>query len=278
MRLFGVINDEMLFSVLKRLTLLFLMFYLMLGVALVVCADSDSSGRWSRTELVEIITSAKLSTTPGEQIVSLSSHFIDTPYAANTLVGDPQTAEQLIINLDGFDCFTFLDVIEALRRAYNIDDFPEQLKNVRYFGGTVRYESRRHFFSSWIAGEVARIQDVTVDVGQGRAQKVEKQLNRRSDGSLWLPGIAVTPQQLHYIPSANIDMNVLSALVPGDYVGIYSNRAGLDVSHTGLIVKNDGNVMLRHASSRKGINKVVDEDLLSYLRDKPGLVVYRAKP
>jgi hypothetical protein len=64
----------------------------------------------------------------------------------------------------------------------------------------------------------------------------------------------------------------------GDYVGIYSEHAGLDVSHTGLIVKKSGQVLLRHASSRSNVKRVLDEDLLDYLRDKPGLVVYRVIP
>ena len=255
-----------------------IMLYMLFCVTPLASAGLDESGSWNEAELSQIIASARRHDTPGAQIVSLSNHFLDTPYAANTLVGGPQKPEQLVVSLTEFDCFTFLDVIEALRRTSKVENFPEQLKNVRYFDGTVTYESRRHFFSNWIVGDAAMVQDVTVAVGQGRAQAVKKQLNRKADGSLWLPEVAVIPQQLYYIPTETIDTDVLSALKSGDYVGVYSHHAGLDVSHTGLIVKGGGDVMLRHASSRQGVNKVVDEDLFDYLQGKPGLLVYRVKP
>jgi hypothetical protein len=35
--------------------------------------------------------------------------------------------------------------------------------------------------------------------------------------------------------------------------------------------------MLRHASSRRGVDQVVDEELFTYLQGKPGLLVYRVK-
>lgn len=235
-------------------------------------------GRWSNAELAEVITSAHQIDAPGDRIVALSSHFIDTPYAANTLIGGPQETEQLVINLSGLDCFTFLDVVEALRRTSDVKDFLVQLKKVRYRDDIVVYEKRRHFFSDWIAGHDAVIKDVTTDVGQGRAQRVSKQLNRKSDGTLWLAGVPVTPRDISFIPTKEIDTLVLSALQSGDYVGIYSDYAGLDVSHTGLIVKDSGRTMLRHASSRSGVERVIDEGLLEYLRGKPGLLVYRVKP
>ncbi len=264
----------MFFKILKST---FLIFLLISSVALAADQTHVNLGRWSKPELAHIIATSRQIDAPGERIVSLSRHFIQTPYAAGTLIGNPQTAEQLVINLAGFDCFTFLDVVEALRSASDLADFSEQLKQVRYRDGKVAYENRRHFFSDWVAGHGAVIGDVTAAVGQGKAQVVVKQLNLKSDGTQWLPGIAVTRREMSYIPTNRIDMDVLSALQAGDYVGIYSEHAGLDVSHTGLIVKSNAKVMLRHASSRNSVRRVVDDDLLGYLQDKPGLVVYRVK-
>ena len=33
--------------------------------------------------------------------------------------------------------------------------------------------------------------------------------------------------------------------------------------------------MLRHASSRGGVERIIDEDLVTYLRGTTGLIVYR---
>lgn len=115
-------------------------------------------------------------------------------------------------------------------------------------------------------------------IGKGRTLSVNKHLNLKPDASLWLAGIGVTARQIHYLPAEKVDEDILSALRPGDYVGVFSPLEGLDVSHTGIIVKDKGRTLLRHASSRRETGRVVDEALLPYLKDKPGLVVYRVKP
>ncbi|NIQ11455.1 MAG: DUF1460 domain-containing protein [Gammaproteobacteria bacterium] len=253
---------------------------IILGLLSCVALSADQTfdpGPWSTTELEQIIAASRHIDAPGERIVSLSRHFIDTPYVEDTLVGNPDTAEQLVINLAGFDCFTFLDTVEALRRTSEIVHFPEEMKEVRYRGGKVAYTNRRHFFSDWVVGTETMVQDVTQEVGQGSAQVVIKQLNLKSDGTHWLPEIPVVKREITYIPVSRINQDVLSALESGDYVGVYTDRAGLDVSHTGLIVKAENRLMLRHASARNSVKKVVDVDLLEYLQGKPGLVVFRAR-
>lgn len=214
-------------------------------------------------------------TSPGERIVAISSHFVGAPYRANTLIGSPDQAEQLVTRLDGFDCFTLLDTVEALRRSRHPADFPAQLQTVRYREGRLDYRARRHFFSDWVADHHPIAHDMTAAIGEGRALQITKQLNQKADGSLWLPGIAVTPRSISYIPSALFDNRMLALLQPGDYVGFYSDQAGLDVHHTGLIVVAGEVIMLRHASSRSGMERIVDEPLLTYLRGQPGLIVYR---
>lgn len=228
--------------------------------------------------LDSIFAAATAATTPGDRIVALSGHFLGKPYVADTLIGGPDQAEQLVIDLDRFDCFTYLDTVEALHRSRNPAQFPEQLVKVRYRNGVVGYRERRHFFSDWVSAGNGEVTDVTVQIGQDRAVTVNKFLNRKSDGSPWLTGIGVTRRDIHYIPAAAINRPVLASLQPGDYVGIYSPLEGLDVSHTGLIVWQGERAMLRHASSQPGVLRVIDDDLLTYLQGKPGLVVYRVVP
>lgn len=263
--------------VLKRLVPLSFMLCLTFWHMAVAHAETLSYGRWSEVELTQIVTSKKSQKTPGSQIVEISNYFVDTPYAANTLIGSPRETEQLVLDLEKFDCFTLLDTVEAFRRADDVQDIPESLSDVRYYGGVISYTNRRHFFSDWVNGDTG-VSDVTVLVGQGAAQTVNKLLNRKSDGSFWVPGVTGRARSIHYIPTGRIDKKILSALLPGDYIGIYTNMDGLDVTHTGLIVVDEGKVMIRHASSRSDVARVVDEDLVKYLQNKPGLVVYRVAP
>jgi len=92
-----------------------------------------------------------------------------------------------------------------------------------------------------------------------------------------LPGIPIVKREIKYIPTERIDGSVLDSLKSGDYIGIYTDKPGLDVSHTGIIIKKDDKTYIRHASSRARNMKVVDEELLSYLSHAPGIVVYRTK-
>jgi hypothetical protein len=116
---------------------------------------------------------------------------------------------------------------------------------------------------------------VTSEVGGKNTVAVLKKLNLKSDGTYYLPGIPVKERTIYYIPSAALDASVLNNLMTGDFVGIYTDKGGLDASHTGLIIKKGGKVFLRDASSREKNKKVVDEDLSKYMKNRPGLIVYR---
>ena len=201
--------------------------------------------------------------------------FSTPPYLADTLIGSAGTAEVFVLRLDGVDCFTLLDTVEALRRASGFDGFKEALRRVRYRDGRVDFLSRNHFFSEWGEANSAHLRDVTALVGGEKVRRVEKQLNRKKDGALYLPGYPVKKREIACIPAEAVDASVLARLQSGDYVGIYSPVPGLDVSHVGIVVKRGGQVFLRHASSRSDLRKVVDQELASYLGGKKGLVVYR---
>lgn len=232
-------------------------------------------GKWYKYELNNIIHQASQIKDDGERIRFLSEKFLGTPYVGGTMLGDKYETEILVINLAGLDCLTYLDYIEAMRRSDSFDTFKQNVKKVRYKGGVVAYHTRRHFFTDWISPRI--IQDATYQVGGYKVKDVDKELNQKEDGTFYLPGLPVVTRTISYIPSSSIDDTLLDRLQTGDYVGIYSPLSGLDVSHTGIIIKKAGRVYLRHASSKKQNMKVVDEDLLTYMESKPGLVVLRVE-
>lgn len=242
------------------------------------CSEEKSDeiiklGKWDQENLQEIIR-AKPSTT-GEQIEFLSEQFLGTPYLGSTLTGDINTPEVFTVNLGGMDCFTYIDYVEAMRLSANLDDFNSNLKDIRYQDGNVTFENRNHFFSDWPVRNSNNVKDVTYEIGGKKAIEVEKNLNLKSDGSKLLPGIPVVERKFYYIPSFEIDNGMIGKLHTGDYVGIYTDIEGLDVTHTGIVIKKDDQVFLRHASSRQKNNKVVDEDLIEYIQNTPGMVIFR---
>ena len=208
-----------------------------------------------------------------DRIVRISNYFLGKPYKANTLIGSLTKQEHLFADLSGFDCFTFLDVVDALRRSRHAEDFLPRLTNVRYKDNSVAYLKRRHFFSDWLNREAQDIIDVTASIDPANTKKVSKKLNQRTDGSSWVEGLPVVMRTISYLPPSLISKDALKKLEGGDYVGFYSSKDGLDVEHTGILVKAGNKLVLRHASSVK--KAVVDEPLIDYLQGQEGLIVYR---
>lgn len=232
-------------------------------------------GNWNQKKLQDII--AEKPEPVSEQIDFLSEKFLGTPYEADTLTGDINTAEVFTVNLKGMDCFTYIDYVEALRLSETENKFDPNLKSIRYKDGKVSFKNRNHFFSDWPIRNSENIVDVTHEIGGHNAVIVQKSLNLKKDGTTFLPGIPVVPREFYYIPSSSVNKEIISQLRTGDYVGMYTEIDGLDVTHTGIIIKNEDGVFLRHASSKKGNQKVVDEDLSEYIKNVPGIVVYRPK-
>lgn len=232
-------------------------------------------GDWTESKLEGLmLEKSKKSNTP-EQINFLSGEFLGTPYEDHTLTGDIDTQEVFTINLKGVDCFTYIDYMEAMRVSDTYPDFKNNLQDIRYRGGIVAFQNRNHFFTDWPVDNPGNVVDVTHEIGGDKAVSVKKMLNVKKDGTKYLPGIPANEREFYYLPSGAIDEEYVSKLNTGDYVGIYTELPGLDVTHTGIVIKKDGRTFLRHASSRKANYRVVDEDLLEYMQNKPGLVVFR---
>ena len=205
-----------------------------------------------------------------------SSAFLGRPYKSNTLSGDLKNKEVLILNLKEMDCFTYLDYVHSLINAENYYDFINQLKEVRYKDGIVSFKNRNHFFYDW-AKNIKNIDDITDEISLGKSIKVSKNLNLKSDGKLFLNGIDIRKVSIVYLEPKFINNENINLLESGDYVGIYSPINGLDVSHVGIFIKKGGSYLFRHASSVSGVNKVVDVNFLEYIKNKPGIIIYRNK-
>ncbi len=234
-------------------------------------------GKWSETGIDAMLSEASRIGDTGARIAFLSRHFLDTPYVESTLVGGPETPEEFIVDLAGFDCFTFIDHIEAMRLASSFAEFMQCLRKVRYKDDIVTYTNRNHFFTDWRESNGRFVRDVTAIIGEGRTRQSRKTLNLRSDGAFFLAGITPLPRTVDYIPSASIDGDVLEGLQGGDYVGIYTDTDGLDVSHVGIIIKENERIYLRHASSAADCRKVVDRLFTVYMKEKPGAIVLRPR-
>lgn len=206
----------------------------------------------------------------------LSREFMHTPYAANLLQGSATLAEKLVVDFRGLDCFTYLDYVEALRKSTDQASFIKNLIQTRYISDKVQYAERRHFFTDWAHAGQPLTEDLTAQLSAD-AVTVTKHLNQKANGDLYLPGLPLVERDITYIPSTSIDEQLLSRLQTGDYIGIYTPLAGLDVTHTGLFINTANGPVLRNASSKKMQREVMDSPFMEYVQNIPGIVVLRAR-
>ncbi|WP_375623069.1 MULTISPECIES: DUF1460 domain-containing protein [unclassified Bartonella] len=211
----------------------------------------------------------------GALIDFLSEAFLGTPYQANMLHGSENTPEKLIVDFRGLDCFTYLDYVEALCKSTSQTEFINNVIKTRYINGNVHFLNRKHFFTDWAYREYKLATDITTEISP-HAVKTEKYLNKKADGGSYLLGLPVVKRTITYIPSSFINKEIIGRLKSGDFIGIYTKLAGLDVTHVGFFIMTDKGPMLRNASSRKANEKVVDSPFIDYVKKTPGIIVLRA--
>jgi hypothetical protein len=210
----------------------------------------------------------------GDKIDTISGHFLGTAYKANTLIGSARNPEKMVVRLDGVDCMTYVEYVEALRRSNAYDDFVNNLRRVRYKDGRIDFRNRNHFFLNWPINNAPFVVDVTRIVGDAASRRATKQLNSPRHKPL-IPGIPIVEVSAYYIPGHRINDTVVGRLQSGDYVGLYTDRVGLDVTHVGIVIKKGAQTFFRHASNEHNIRKVVDAEFVSFFKRRRGFVVFR---
>lgn len=262
---------------LVRLVIIFLVLAINIDTR-VDAREIINTGKWTFHELdARIAQASKIKDTP-ERIDFISRQFLGVPYQEKTLVGDAQTPEVLAINLAGVDCFTLLDYVEAMRRSKSFDAFKGNLIKIRYQSGIVDYQHRNHYFTDWIEFNADRVADVTEQIGADKTKTAIKILNGGAGNKQLLPGVPSRKRIINYIPAEALSKEITERLKTGDYVGIYTNQPDIDVSHVGIVIRNGKKILFRHASSKAHHRKVVDEDFMEYMINRPGLVILQAKP
>lgn len=228
--------------------------------------------------------------TSGNDLVKFYAYkLLGRPYVAHTLEGKQ---EWLTINIDELDCTTFVETLYALARTtmngrYQWRDYANNLENLRYRGGTINgYASRLHYISDWSIDNVTRgnLVEVTGDMpGIKQQTKDINFMTRHRDNYPALADSATFARvrenevgfrnhRSYYIKKELMNSkDVKAALREGDIVGLVTKIDGLDVSHMGIIVKDEkGNPHLLDASLKGGKVQVEQEDMLNYLRHKIG--------
>jgi hypothetical protein len=231
----------------------------------------------------------------GEVMARVGESFIGTEYVAGTL--DKNMSESLVVNLQGLDCVTFVENCLVFARCIKqgkttFDDYKEELKKIRYRGGSIDgYASRLHYFCDWISDNAEKgiVKDITSDIGGVKYNKQidfmsthtgsYKQLAEQSN----INGIlnaeeSINSRIYYYIPKKDIS-SAYDGMETGDIIATTTSIGGLDVTHTGLVYKDGGNTYFMHASSKSKQVIISKNSLAAYVAEdskKTGIMVARA--
>lgn len=230
----------------------------------------------------------------GDSIVAVGKSFLDIPYAEKTL--EVGTNETLVINLRGLDCTTFVENVLAFglllkHGQTNFGSFAENLKTIRYRNGELNgYPSRLHYFTEWIRNNQSKglVTNITAELGgivhqkpinfMGTHRALYPHLKQDENYNAILQIEAqLVKQNLCILPQNQIESNE-HLIQSGDIIAFATSIKGLDVTHTGIAVRQNGKIHLLHAST-SGSVRISKEPLREYLKKiKSNIGIIVARP
>jgi hypothetical protein len=231
----------------------------------------------------------------GDTMIALGQHFLGKPYIAHSL--EEPGEEHLVVNLRGFDCLTLVENCLSFSRCFasgktSFDDFRTQLTRIRYTGGTIKgYTSRLHYFTDWMSDNVRKgvVQEMTMTLGGEEYRKTINFMTTHRDkyAQLGNDSTAVARVQiaesnlsgnpLHRVPREKIGL-ILDSLHNGDIIGTVTSMEGIDIAHTGMVIRKDGTSKFLHAPLSGGAVTISEGSIAEYVRgikSLTGIVVAR---
>lgn len=215
----------------------------------------------------------------GELMGKIARQLEGTPYVGFTLETSPDQ-ESCVVNLKGLDCVTFfedtLDMARMLKRGKSRpEDMLAEIQYTRYRGGKMGdFTTRLHYTTDWFVDNekkgVVKILAPTLPGAAPFTQKVGimsqkptnyKQLVAHPE---LVPTIAkleteINERQLMFVPMDKL-AEAQSQLQTGDIVGVATSETGIDIAHTGLVIKDEQGVPhFMDASSSKRHYRVTFE-------------------
>jgi hypothetical protein len=233
----------------------------------------------------------------GDVIAEIGKSFLGTDYLAHGIEKDGD--EQLVINLTGLDCTTFLENSLVLagcikKGETSFEDYKNELQFIRYRGGVIdEYPSRLHYFSDWIYDNISKgiVEDVTKEMG---GEKIKFNLNFMSahpdsykhlkENSAFIPIIEkqekeISCREYYFIPKEELSSKE-DLIKNGDLIAVTTTVEGLDIGHLGIAVKmEDGRIHLLHAPTENTKVQISEQPLSDYLmkyKRHSGVIVLRA--
>jgi len=237
------------------------------------------------TAKIKFADETKLNSKPiNEVIAEIGKSFIGTEYVAHTL--EKEGDENLVVNLSGLDCTTFLENALVLARCIkygrtSFEDYQKELAMVRYRDGKIDgYPSRLHYFTDWIFNNAKKaiVTDISKSLGgKPYNKKVEfmtthresyKQITRNEKfyNIIKQQEKEINTREHSFIPKGMVK-SIEDKIESGYLIAITTDIEGMDIAHVGIAVKmDDGRIHFLHAPLSGAKVQITDVPLHDYLQ------------
>lgn len=248
------------------------------------------------TRKFEIAVSLGLQKKPiGDVIVEMGKTFLGTEYVTNAL--EVSGRERLVVNMRGLDCVSFYENALVLARCIKknkttFDDYKTELQFIRYRGGIINgYPSRLHYTSDYMYDNEKRgvWRVIAKELGGVQLKKTINFISTHPDSYRQIkenPEFAkviakqeeeITTRENYYIPKENVE-RIADKIMPGDILGMTTDIEGIDTSHTGIALRENGKLLLMHAplaGKKVLISDVALPEYLAKNKRQTGILVAR---
>jgi hypothetical protein len=232
-------------------------------------------------------------------MVEIGKTFIGTDYLGHTLEDDAE--EKLVVNLRALDCVTFYENCVTLARCVKMkkttfNDYMAQLQFLRYREGKIDgYTSRLHYTTDyWFNGEKKGIMKVVTKeiFGEKNVVEIQRPINFMTTHRESYKHLAtndanwkiikeqedvINARTDYFMPKGNLHM-FADKVNHGDLIGITTNIAGMDISHTGVAIRVNGKLHFMHAPIAGSKVQITEKPLHDYLAKnsrQTGIIVAR---
>ncbi|MEX0736506.1 MAG: N-acetylmuramoyl-L-alanine amidase-like domain-containing protein [Bacteroidota bacterium] len=248
------------------------------------------------TKKFELAVSRNLARLPiNEAVVEIGRTFLGTQYVANAL--EVTGEERLVVNMRGLDCVSFYENALVLARCIKLnrmtfEEYKNQLQLIRYRGGVIKgYPSRLHYTSDYFFDNEKKgiWKNVTKELGGVPLKKTLNFMSTHPDSYRQLKEngefqkiIAaqereISSRETYYIPKEKVG-SIAAKMQSGDIIGITTDIEGLDTSHTGIAVREEGQLAFMHAPLAGKKVEITESTLPEYLarnKRQTGIMVVR---
>lgn len=200
-------------------------------------------------------------------LIETALYFKNKPYVGSTL--DKNTAEEVTVNLNEFDCTTFVETCIALSRMIksednSFDNFATQLESIRYRGGVASdYSSRLHYVTDWIYDNQKQgmLKNVSLSLNGIQDPKAINFMSTHKDKYPQLKNDLEQTNKIRqietainkrnnyiYIPKQEVG-KIENLIKDGDIIVFATSISGLDYSHIGIAYHVADELRFIHAST-----------------------------